>query len=698
MSKTALLEIGTEEIPAGYIEPALEQMKALAAEHLTARGLSFGEIKIFATPRRLALAIEKLSEKSEEKTEELTGPSVKAGRDAQGNFTQAAKGFAAKYGTTPDKLSVKATEKGEYFSFAVKTPGEKTEKILSAVFPEIICRLQFPKSMKWESSGLRFARPVRSVIALYGDKIIKFTAGDVKSSNRTSGLYALTQKKITVSSADKYAGTLKNNCVMADPLERREIIRKITDAAAKRVKGAALIDDDLLNEINFLVEHPVAILGNFDEKYLRLPPEVLITCMRKKQKYFPVVDAKKHLTNSFIGIRNGMSEHQETVREGYERVLEARLEDAEFFYKKDTGSRLDAKIEKLKGVMFQKELGTVYDKMLRVERLADQLLNTVPDGENIRAEIGDLKRACLLAKADLVTEMVFEYPELQGVAGRIYAAKDGESQRICRAIEEHYWPVTADGKLPVSDFALVLSIADKIDTLTGDFAAGLVPSGSADPYGLRRQAAGVVRVIRDKKLPVDLNALVSKAFSFLPEHLKNNNDALRQVMEFLKQRLEVILETGGYKFDEIRAVLAKGMGDIGTIERKLQALKAMRKQPDFQPLITAFKRSANILKQAEKLKLNVSPDVSHDLFREDAERNLYAKISSIRAEIEALKAAKDFPAVLQKMVELKPDVDLFFEKVMVMVEDEKLKHNRLALLKYATGLFFDLMDFSQLQE
>lgn len=698
MLKTALLEIGTEEIPAGYIEPALAQMKANAEAILAAKGLTHGEIKAYATPRRLALLIAQLPDKSQDKSEDFMGPSMKAGKDEQGNFTQAAKGFASKYGVTPDKLAVKKTDKGEYFGFTKKTPGEKTEKILPQVFTDIILKINFPKSMIWEQSKFRFARPVRSLTALYGEKSLKLSIADVKASNKTSGLHTISQKKITISSADKYASIMKNNCIVVNQEERKEIIRKTVDAAAKRAKDSALMDEALVDEVTYLVEHPVAILGDFDEKYLKLPPEVLITCMRKKQKYFPVLDSKKHLTNHFIGVRNGVSEYQDIVREGYERVLEARLADAEFFYVKDSSSKLETKIEKLKGVMFQKELGTVHDKMLRVEKIAGYLLDSVQGCGHIRAGIGDLNKACMLAKADLVTEMVFEYPELQGIAGRIYAAKDGVPQDTAKAIEEHYMPLSAEGKLPASDFGIILSIADKIDTLTGDFAAGLIPSGSADPYGLRRQAAGILRMVRERKLPVNMEELVARAFALLPEHLRKNPAVPKQVMDFMKQRLEGVLEAGGYKFDEVRAVLAKGMNDLSDIELRLAALKAMRKQPDFQPLITAFKRSANILKQADKLNLKVPSEVSQALFREEAERSLFARVNGMRADIEALKKNRDYSEVLYRMVGIKPDVDMFFDKVMVMVEEQDLKLNRLALLKYATGIFFELMDFSLLQE
>jgi glycyl-tRNA synthetase beta chain len=697
MVKNALLEIGTEELPASYIEPALRQMTQLAEKLFAARGLAVGRLTTYATPRRLTLYIGDLAEKSADRVEEATGPAAKAGRDAAGNFTMAAKGFAAKHGIPPEKLETKMTEKGEYLCVRTKIPGEKTERILPAIFTELVTKIYFPKTMTWEASHFRFARPLRSLLALYGDKVVRFAVAGVKAGNTTRGLHTITAKKIAVKSPDAYAGALRNNCILADVAERREVILKNIETTAKRARGTALTDPALVDEVNFLVEHPVAVLGHFDEKYLKLPPEVLITCLKKKQKCFAIQSEGGALSNSFIGIRNGISEHQETVREGYERVLTARLADAEFFFKKDTQTTLASKTERLKGVRFQEKLGSVYDKTRRIEQIAVYLAGLFEPGSPYHVAAEDIRAAAALAKADLTTDMVFEYPELQGVIGRIYAQHDGAPVPVSRAVEEHYWPLTAEGALPQEPLAVILSLADKIDTLVGDFAVGLIPTGSQDPYGLRRLGTGIVRIILEKELPVPLDGLVRTAFALLPEPIRMNTGAPAQVMDFFGQRLENLWTAGGFRFDEIRAVMASGFGDVQDAARRLAALKQIRAQADFAPLAGAFKRASNILRQAEKQHIAVPEAVREDLFREDAERDLARAAQQMAAEIQALLERRDYAPALQKMVGLKGEVDRFFDKVMVMAEDEAVRANRLAILRYTTGLFFRILDFSLLQ-
>jgi len=697
MAKNMLLEIGTEELPASYIEPAAKQLCSLFEEAVKKRGLKFEALKCYSTPRRLAVYAEKLDEKSEDRIEECFGPSVKAGKAPDGSFTPAARGFAAKHEVPVEKLVSKVTEKGEYLCVVKKIPGEKTEKVLSEVFPEIIKKLYFPKTMVWESSLFRFARPARTFIAVYGEKIVKFSLAGVKSSNFTVGLHATSSKKIVISAPEKYLTALRNNCVIVDPSERRDILAKIIEAAAKRVKGAVLKDEGLVNEVNFLVEHPVTVTGRFDEKFLRLPQEVLVTCLRKKQKFFAIADQNGKLTNYFIGIRNGISEHQDIVREGYEKVLVARLMDAEFFFSKDTKTTLLSKAEKLKKVMFQESLGSVYDKIVRMEQIASRVAGSLANGTGLFAVPGDIEKASRLAKADLVTDMVYEYPELQGSIGRIYAAHDGEPGHVSGAVEEHYMPLTSDGALPEGNLGTVLSIADKTDTLVGDFAAGLIPSGSADPYGLRRMATGILRIIIEKKLPVPLRALIEHSFSILPEKVRTNPKTPDLVMDFLKLRLENLLEAGGYKFDEIRAVVSTGFDDLLDTAERLSALKKIRAMKDFESLAAAFKRASNILKQASKNKIEVTGAVLEELLREDAEKNLYAEVRKIESDVKAFAGTKDYLNALIKIVELKPSVDAFFDKVMVMAEDEALRANRLALLSYTTKLFSNILDFSQLQ-
>ncbi len=696
MIKNALLEIGTEEIPASYLEPARRQLAEMAETFLKEHRVTHGGITVYTTPRRIALLIKDLAEKSEDRVEEMSGPSVKAGRDPQGNFTMAAKGFAAKHGVAPEKLAVKTTEKGEYFTVVKKIPGEKTDKLLAAAFPEMIGKIYFPKTMVWGSSGFRFARPIRTLAALFGSKVIRFALAGIKSADWSIGLHTFGWKKFKIAFPDKYIETLRNHCVLVDQDERREAVRKAIEAVS-RGKGTIIPDEGLVDEVTELVEHPVAVLATFDEKYLALPPEVLITCLRKKQKCFAVQDARGKLTRYFVGVRNGISESQDIVRNGYEKVLTARLADAEFFYKNDTRAPLEEKYEKLKGVVLQQKLGTIYDKTVRVEKTACRLRDMLQSVAGYAVDDDTIRKACRLAKSDLVTEMVFEYPELQGVVGRIYAARNNEPVNVAASVEQHYWPLTAEGTLPGDPLSVILSLADKMDTLAGDFAAGLIPSGSQDPYGLRRMAVGIIRMIQEKGLPLSLRALTDAAFELLPETLRANTAVRGQVMDFFRQRIENLLEARGFRFDEIRAVLATGYDDIADVFRRLEAVSSIRQKPDFAPIASAFKRASNILRQAEKNKIAVPESVDPSVLAEDAEKNLYAEVQRMESGIRSLLERRDYAGALQSMVGLKPTVDAFFDNVMVMAEDEKVKCNRLALLRYATRLFSSILDFSQLQ-
>jgi glycyl-tRNA synthetase beta chain len=660
--------------------------------------LPYQEIKGFATPRRLSVLIKKLNEKSTERTEEYSGPMLNIAKDAQGNFTQAAKGFAAKYACPVEKLIIKKKEKGEYVCIEKKIPGRKAEDILKEIFPDAIKKISFPKSMVWEASLFRFARPIRNILAIFGNKVVKFSLAGVKTNNISYGLHTISRKKITISSPERYETELRNNLVLVDPEKRKLEVKKVIEHSTKHFKGEALVDEDLLAEINYLIEHPVAVVGVFDQKYLKLPQEVLINCMRKKQKFFPVMN-KGILTNNFIGIRNGISENQNVVKEGYERVLSARLSDAEFFFHQDTRTPLETKLEKLKGVVFHQKLGTVYEKVQRIKIITAFINDKLSEGKPASVVDKDiLEKTCDLSKADLVTEMVFEYPEMQGTVGRIYAEFEKLPKEVSKAIEEHYMPLTADGKLPVSETGMIIALADKIDTLAGYFSIGILPSGSADPYALRRLAAGVLRIILEKKLPVSIKGIINFSIQNMEQNkIKTNDQALSQLMEFLRSRLENILETEGYKFDEIRAVLALGFDDLKDVQQRLEALKKIRKMPDFEPLAAAFKRTANILKQAKKNNFSVSDTVDESMFKEESEKKLYLSIRNIEGKVKTFMEAKDYMSVLKEMVSIKPDVDDFFVKVMVMAEDSLVRQNRLSILKYIENLFFKVLDFSQLQ-
>ena len=695
----ALLEIGTEEIPASYIEPALKQIEELAVKSFNAAGLKYGVIKTYATPRRLVLFVENLDSKSPDKTEEILGPSVQAAKDANGNFTQAALGFASKNGTVAEKLDIKNTEKGERLCFVKKTKGEKTEKLLLNIFPEIIKNIYFPKTMVWEESGFKFARPVRTIIALYGKKVIKFKIADVKSDNWTIGLHTADKSKIKIDLPENYLIKMKNKCVIADQNERKEAIKKSVNETVKSV-GSVIEDESLVDEINYLVEYPTAVLCEFDKKYLDLPPEALTVCIKKSQKCFAVIDKSGKFSNYFIDVKNGISKYQEIAREGYEKVVGARLSDAEFFYKNDLKKGLDGNIEKLKGVVFHKEIGTIYEKIERVRALSSFINKEF--GVNIDEKL--LDRAVLLSKADLVSEMVFEYGELQGVMGKIYAQKLGENPDVAVSIQEHYYPLSAGGILPENKIAAVISIADRIDTLAANFAIGLEPSGSADPYGLRRAAIGLVRIIIEKFPNADLNKSLEQSFLLMPEKVKNNpkfGQARQRLESFLTQRIESLYEAQNFSSDEVKSVSSilkiLGLKNIGDILPKLNALKTAKTKGDFAAISEVFKRINNILAQAKKQNIEISAIVDENLLSDEAEKSLYNESKSVKSGVEKYISQSEYNIVFDKVLEIKPHIDAFFEKVMVMAEDENVKKNRIALLNSVKNIFGGFIDFSLLQ-
>ena len=702
MKSNVLLEIGTEEIPSSYIAPALEQMQKFANDMLTEKMVSFGEIKTFATPRRLILTIADVEEKSKDSVQEFNGPSAKAGKDANGNWTQAILGFSNKHQVKPEQLIIKDTPKGQYYTYSKKIKGEKVTKILAEIFPIIIQKIYFPKTMVWESSCLKFARPIRTIVAMYGDKVIKFALADgkIKSSNKTIGLHTLTTKPIIIKSADDYKETLQNNCVLIDQQERKERIISSINEVANSISAKAILDESLVNEVNQLVEYPTAVLCKFNEKYLKLPPEVLITCLKKQQKCFAVKDSMGKLTNYFINVRNGKSDNLDIVRAGYEKVVVARLEDSVFFYDNDIKKPFEQSIERLKGLIFQKEIGTVYEKLTRIKTVA----NFINEENKLNINKETLTRVIDLSKTDLVSEMVFEYPELQGIMGRIYSKVAGESDEISKAIEQHYWPLSASGTLPENVLSVVVSLADKIDTVVADFAIGLEPSGSADPYGLRRMAIGIVRMIREFLPETDFEKIIDIALNSLPEKIKEKDTfstAKQRLVKFFWSRIENIYENEGYKFDEVKAVIIPsqklGLKVLGDIKKKLDALQNLRKESSFESITTIFKRASNILNQAKKQKLNISDIVKTDLLKEEPEQNLYNQYVVIDKQLDELLSKKDYASAINKLNDIKPYLDNFFEKVMVMCEDENIKINRISLINYITEKFNSFVSLSSLQ-
>ncbi|MBU2613968.1 MAG: glycine--tRNA ligase subunit beta [Elusimicrobia bacterium] len=696
MAKNTLLEIYTEEIPANFIPPVIANLRELTKKFLDEQKLEYKNVTVWATPRRLAVYIDGLVEKTKEETIEVMGPPVKIAKDENGEFTKVGLGFANTQGIKAENLQIKNTPKGDYYYITKQTGGQLTEKVLPEIFTKIITKIYFPKTMVWNESKFKFVRPIKSIIALHGAKPVKLTIAGIKSGVHTYGLYIKSSKKLKVALPEKYTSILRDNYVIVDQQIRKGNILSTANQAIKKIGGKVEFDEKLLEEITYLVEHPTAVLCEFDKNFLKLPEIVIITCLEKKQKFFPVMDKNGKLSNYFIGIRNGASEHQEIVKEGYEKVASARLKDAEFFYEQDLKEKLETKTEKLKGIIFQQKLGTVYEKIQRIEKLSSQIgqwLNLDP------VQKREISRTVMLCKNDLLTSIVFEYAELQGVIGAIYAEKNGEPENVYSAIEQHYWPLSAQGKLPKTITGAVVSISDKIDTIAGNFAVGLIPTGSADPYGLRRQAIGIVRILIEKKIQIPLKELIQKAIACLPGSITGSQPKLLDItLDFFRQRLEVIFEEKGYKIDEIRSVLSKDFNNLIEVQEKLDAIKEIRKLPDFEPLAAGFKRASNILRQAQQKNLPVNVNqLSADKLMEPEEKDLYQSLERVKKEIQQFIDKKEYLEVLKILVTLREPIDKFFDKVMVMAPDTTLRDNRLALLQETVNLFLNVSDLSQLQ-
>ncbi|MBI3298504.1 MAG: glycine--tRNA ligase subunit beta [Elusimicrobia bacterium] len=696
--KSALLEIGVETMPARFIPSALAQLEEKAAKLLTERRLSFTAIKASGTPMRLALIVSGVPERSEAQELELTGPPARLWKDQAGAYTKQAEGFARSHGIEPVALLTVTSPKGEVLAVRKTVPGEATGKVLGELFPALIAALEFPKTLVWEESKFRFGRPLRALCALYGKKPVRFSVAGVKSTGKTRGLAALGAKSVTIPSPEKYAALLRDRCVLVDVEERRKALRKTLETAAKRSRGRIDEEGGLLERVLFLVEHPVAVLGRFDEANLQLPAALLSMVMKTQLMFFPILGKDGALTADFIGVRDGVSEGQREVQAGFERVIAARLSDARFFFGRDRETRLAYHAQKLARVSFQKGLGTLADKTERVAQLSEWLAHGVLQDRAV--DVSAVATASRLVYADLVTGVVGEFPELQGVMGGVYARAEGLDEKVALTLEQFYQPTQARGPLPAHLEGALVSLAGKLDTVCAMLAAGFKPSGSEDPFALRRLGNGAVRIVLERQLPVDLEAAVEKAMELVAARgAENPFDAAlarAETLEFLWQRVESLFGEKGYRPDELKAVKVGGLKNLARTFHRLAAVHALRPDPDFVPVAAAFKRAANILKQAG-VDAREDGAVDAERLSEPAERGLYAALTRLEGDLREKAAQGDFETALRALVGLKPDVDLFFEKVMVMVEDADVKKNRLALLARLTRLFTLVADISQIQ-
>ena len=700
--QTLLLEIGTEEIPAGYIEPALRALAAALHEKLTEARIAHGAEKVFGTPRRLAVRIEKVAAKQLPLKIELTGPPVKIGFDESGRPTMAAHKFAEKAGIKVNRLTVKETSKGKYLCAVKQERGQATHSLLKDILPKVISDTPFPKTMRWADLDIAFARPIHSCLALLGSKVIPFKLGNVSAARYTYGHYFMQPGKIKIDSSDDYLKRLNTARVLVDLDQRRKAVEREISKAAQKVGGSILVDEDLVDIVKNLVEYPAAVVGKFDEDFLQLPDEVLITAMREHQKYFAVVDVSQKLLPYFVAVNNTVARNMKLVAKGHERVLRARLADAQFFYQGDLEVSNDQRVEKLKGVLFQAQLGTMYAKIQRVAKIGKFITKWVDlglaDGSQEIELKSQIARAAKLCKSDLVSQVVGEFPKLQGVMGRIYAKIGGELTTVSVAIEEHYRPTYSGGPLPETLVGSILSIADKIDSICGCFSVGLIPTGASDPYALRRQGIGIVQIMNDKGFSFSLRKLIKKSLSQFELKEPDEIKALTQkVYTFLQNRIIQLLADRGYAKDSIAAVVAVSIDHVPNLWSRLEAIEALKSKPDFEPLAVAFKRVVNILRKSGNLEGKASVgEVKVDLFEHASESALFNAYRKVEKGVSEAMDKGLFEKALLDIATLRGPVDAFFDGVMVLAEDQNVRRNRMALLGHIAALFGSFADFSRL--
>jgi glycyl-tRNA synthetase beta chain len=682
-----LLEIGTEEIPAGFIPQALSDLENLAKKEFEANRIDSKGIRTLGTPRRLVLFVESVSEKQRDVETKKIGPSKQAAFDSKGNPSPAAIGFAKSQSVPVEALKVIQTEKGEYVCALKEERGRPTFELLPSILPRLILNLPFQKSMRWAEGPIRFARPIHWILALFGGEIVPFDVGTVRSGNVTYGHRFMHPGSFAVKDFKSYLGKTKEAYVIVDPVERKTRIEEEMIRQGASVKGKVLRDEDLLNEVNFLVEYPVALCGKFDPKFLSLPREVVTHSMKEHQRYFPLEDDRGALIPYFVCISNTDSKDPTVVVKGNERVLKARLSDANFFFQDDLKIPLEKRLEALKKVVFQAKLGTSYEKVMRFTKLALFICEQVEP--NLRQAV---ERASLLCKADLMTGMVGEFPKLQGIVGREYARLSGEKPEVYHAIYEHYLPAFAGDRLPNGPVGDMVSIADKLDTMVGCFGVGLVPTGTADPFGLRRQALGIIRIILEKRYLVSLVQLIEESGKLLKEKMERPfADVKKEVIEFFRIRYQNLLLDKGYPFDVVDAALSTSFDELMDAQHRIDALKVGRVSQDFESVVIGFKRAMNILKGYSSRK-----EVNPSLFSEAAEKDLYQAFLKAKEKIDLHLKERAYESAILEMTRMRKPIDTFFDKVMVMVEDEKIRNNRLALLDGIGQLFLKIADFSKL--
>lgn len=684
MKGELLIEIGSEEIPARYVTPAVEALASLVEKAMDDARISHGSLTVASTPRRLIVAAVNVAEAQEPREVEKTGPPVASAFDEQGKPTKAALGFARSQGVDPSDLVVVTTSRGEQVAARKREEGRPTVDVLGEMLPGLIERVPFPKSMRWMDLDVRFARPLHWIVALYDGRVIPFRYGNIDSGDASRGHRFTDPGAFRVSSFEELCSVLAAQGVEVDPLARRNRISDEIAALARGVGLSVFTDEELLDEVTFLVESPYPVMGEFPLEFLELPASILVTCMKKHQRYFSLQDGEGRITNRFIAVNNTPVRDPATSVKGHERVLKARLEDARFYFREDRKHPLISRLDALKGVVFHSKLGTSYEKVQRFTHLAKKLAERYAPGK-----LGEVERAALLAKCDLETGIVYEFPELQGIIGSYYARMDGEPDEIANAVMEHYLPTHAGDSLPEGTIGAVVSLADRIDTIVGCFSVGLVPTGAADPYALRRHALAVIQILIELDEPLDLSGLVREALNLLDDKRTRSWDEVDQdVMDFIRTRFVNFHTSRQFALDVVEAVVRARFDDVVDARRRVEALQQWKQREDFDRIITGFKRVVNILK-------NTSPGIMDpELLTEDAEIKLHEAFKDVRSRVAPLIHSGEYFEALEIVAQLGRPIDTFFDTVMVMVDDDQVRENRLGLLKRIADFFGQIADFS----
>lgn len=684
MTGEFLLEIGIEEIPAGYVNPALSSLSELLRNFLDNSNIVYGAIETFATPRRLGIVANDVSGMQLSREIEKTGPPVSQAFDENGTPTKAASGFARSQGVDVSELIVVEGPKGKQVAVRKTEEGRPTLEALKENIPVMLERIYFPKNMRWMDMDERFVRPIHWIVALYDGQIVPFTFAGIQSGNQSRGHRFTNPGPFTVRHFSELNSVLSAQGIEIDPEKRRSLIDQSIKEMALAENLKLSEDQDLLDEVTFLVESPYPIMGKFAEDFLELPASILITCMKKHQRYFSVQDQNGRITNRFVAVNNTPVKDQSVSVKGHQRVLKARLEDARFYFREDRKMPLASRLDALRGVVFHSRLGTAFEKVERFSAIAAYISRLIAP-----EILPKVERSAMLSKCDLETGIVYEFPELQGIIGSYYARMDGEDADISISIREHYLPSRAGDSLPKGLIGSIVSVADRMDTICGCFGVGLIPSGAADPYALRRHALAVIQILIDRNWRIDLPEMVRFSLNLLGSRLTQDQaTAEGQILDFFKARFVNFHASRDFSLDVVEAAVRSGFVDVVDTRSRVEALNVWKQRKDFDAIMVGFKRVVNILKDGEFGNVNPS------ILAEDAEKELYGTFQTIKGSCAVAIESGDYQKALELLADLRLPIDAFFDNVMVMAEDQAIRRNRLALLGEIAAMFKNIADFS----